>query len=74
MPEAPVASMAMEDMSEPVLNPPTRPTLDKLVTKSDGTTETITQGEDSSVYKMEVGDYLAEMKTYRTKKEKWEEN
>ena len=23
---------------------------------------------------MEVDDYLAEMKTYRTKKEKWEEN
>ena len=39
---APVASMTMVDMAEPILTPPTRPTLDKLVTKSDGTTETIT--------------------------------
>ena len=67
-PGAPVASMAMEDMSEPILNPPTRPTLDKLVT------ETITRGEDSSAFKMEMDDYLADMKRYRTRREKWEEN
>ena len=71
---APVASMAMEDMTEPIMTPPTRPTLDKLVTKSDGATSTITRGEDDSEYKMKVGDYLAGMRTHRTKKDKWDEN
>ena len=61
-PGAMVASMAMEDISESILTPPTRPTLDKLVTKPDGTTATVTQGEDSPEYKMEVNDYHAEMK------------
>ena len=37
---APIASMAMEDMAEPILTPPLRPTLIKLVTKPDGSTET----------------------------------
>ena len=42
LPGAPVALMTMEDMSEPVLNPSTRPTLDKLVIKTDGSKEKIT--------------------------------
>ena len=65
-----VASMVMEDMTEPIMTPPTRPTLDKLVTQSDGISAEITQGEDNLGYKMEVDDYLAEMKTHCTKKEK----
>ena len=44
-PGAPVASMAMEDMADPILTPPTRPTLEKEILKSDGTTEIITRDE-----------------------------
>ena len=73
-PGAPVASMAMEDMTEPMMIPPTSPTLDKLVTKSDGTTETITRAESSPVFKMEVDDCISDSKVYQTKKERWEEN
>ena len=69
-----MASMAMEDMAEPIMIPPIRPTLDKEVTKPDGTKETITRAENSSVFKMEVDDYIADSKVYRTKKERWEEN
>ena len=65
--------MAMEDMAEPILTPPIRPTLEKLVLKQDGTTETITRTESSSVFKMEVEDYISDNKVYRTKKERWEE-
>ena len=39
---APVASMAMEDVAEPILTPP-------IVLKQDGSTETITRIESSSV-------------------------
>ena len=69
-----VTLMTMEDMAEPILNPHIRPMLDKLVTKIDGSTETITRAESSSEFKIEVDDYLADNKFYRTKKEKWEEN
>ena len=73
-PGALVAYMAMGDMSDSILKAPTRPKLDKVVTQSDGTTATITRKEENSEYKMEVDDYLVEMRTYSTKKEKWEEN
>ena len=64
----------MEDMAEPILTPPIRPTLEKVILKDDGTTETITRLESSSVFKMEVEDYIAYNKTYTTKKDRWEEN
>ena len=66
--------MAMEDMAEPILTPPTRPTLDQVTIKPDGSTETITRPETSSLFKMEVEDYIAANKTYNSKKDKWEEN
>ena len=51
--------MAMEDMTEPILSPPTRPTLDKVTIKQDGSTETTTRDETSLLFKMEVDDYIA---------------
>ena len=72
-PGAPMASMAMEDMAEPIMIPPIRPELENEVTKPDGTKEIIKRAEDS-VFKMEVNDYIADSKVYRTRKERWEEN
>ena len=66
--------MAMEDMAEPILTPPTRPTLEQVTIRQDGSTETTTRDETSLLFKMEVDDYIADSKVYRTKKERWEEN
>jgi hypothetical protein len=73
-PGAAAASMAMEDMAEPILTPPIRPKLEQETIKQDGTTETITRPETSPMFKMEVEDYIAANKTYNSKKDKWEEN
>ena len=73
-PGAPVASMAMEDMADPILIPPTRPTLEKEILKSDGRTEIITRDETNPFFKLEVDEFISANKTYNSKKEKWEEN